>query len=933
MHRFASLLAFCAAGLLLSCAQLPDQAETPLVRTVSFRATGENATRTTLHGNAVHWSEGDKAAVFSAGDAAEFSASEIEGASCTFTGRMTGEGPVYALYPYSAEATCNEGVISTVLPSVQRPLPGGFDPAAALAVSRADKAGDAMFFKNAGALVRFSIGEETARDLVAVVLKSTAGTPLSGKTDLSLSSGSPVATMTEGSDEVTLQGRFEAGEYCFVVLPGSHHGLTLTFKKATQTGRMTSAFNGSFERSTSSDMGLLAPASWEAAANYEPVTLDLVFSNGSSFVNPFENPDLTKISTSTSSPSFPGTRAEFILPASQGGYTCAAYGSKGIARTGSGLVIGQGTGDYFECPAIPGLCLSRVTLVSGGTVAGANLSTDEGTGVTGGGLVRSAAAKGETLSWTLYGSERGRAYRIVNAASAFLYIQRLVLEYALEPNALPIGTVSPFDYGLREATTGEARYEAIYNAHCAAVALGLPLDYSGVGTVELTVSSGSKPIPLPPCTDFKGAVFKVSNTAKKCFLFSLEKVFSRVAVSGAQIDAADYSGVPALSGGLHLLRILDDQHWVNDREGFDHPADRADVVLVRDGVGSNGPVASYDTPATRINAEYCEADDTQKTFCNVSLVRDAASTQIVNLLSVRGINNLYLGNVRVETPSGTGIYDDTAIDIRHCTNLTCEDVTFDGLYCDAHETGYGLSINNTWNAVFRRIHSHNLWAAFGCNNMQDSYLEDSDVERFDIHCYGRNITVRNSTLTGKGIPCSSIFGTVLCEHVTFSDCFSYSMRTEYNAFTPFDIVLRDCELISGSQHGLVNMGKVDAKINPRPELAKKNWPNLEVDGMTVRLVAGASFFSLFHLSDTQKYPEPLGHVSSIKVKDLNYVFKTNTTVRTFVVYSSITVGNPCKVEFDHVNFLPEGASGPAQVTLNMNGNVTTKVTDSNISIY
>ena len=934
MNRVASLLSLCALGIVLSCTQHPDPAENAAVRTVSFRATGENATRTSLHGNDVYWSEGDLAAVFSADGAAAFSASEVEGASCTFTGRMPESGgTVYALYPYSAEAACNQGVISAVLPPVQCPVAGGFDPSAALSVSAADRAGDAMSFKNVGALVRFSISEETARDLVAVVLKSTAGTPLSGRADISLASGVPAVTVTEGSDEVTLQGSFEAGEYCFVVLPGSHHGLSLTFKKATLTGRMTSSFNASFERSTSSQMGTLAPASWEASSEYEPLTLELNFSNGSAFVNPFEYPDLMRLSTSTGAPSFPGTRAEFTLPASQGGYTCAAFGSKGVSRSSGVLIIGQSMGDYFECPGIPGLCLNRITLVAGGAIAGASISTDEGKAVTGGALVCSASAKGETLSWTLYGAERGRAYRLQNAASAYLSLQSLRLEYAPAPNALPAGTVSPFDYGLREATTGEARYEAIYKAHCAAVALGLGLDYSGVGTVELTVPSTSKAIPLPPATDFKGTVFKVRNDAKKCFLFSMEKIFSRVAVSGAQIDAADYSAVPALAGGLHLLRIQDDRHWVDDREGFDHPADRADVVLVRDGVGSNGPVASYSTDVTRINAEYCDADDTQKSFCNVTLVRDAASRQIVNLLSVRGVNNLYLGNVRIETPSGTGIYDDTAIDIRHCTNVTCEDLTFDGLYCDTHETGYGLSINNTWNAVFRRIHSHNGWAAFGCNNMQDSTLEDSDVERFDIHCYGRNITVRNSTLTGKGIPCSSIFGTILCEHVTFSDCFTYSMRTEYNAFTPFDIVLKDCELIAGSQHALVNIGKVDAKINPRPELAKKHWPNLEVDGLTVRLIAGASTFSLFHLSDIQKYPDPLGHLSRIKVKGLKYVYKTSSPVRTYVVYWPITVENPCEVEFDSVDFLPEGVAGPARVTLNLNGNVTSKVVDSNISIY
>ena len=161
MKKLASIL--CAAGLLFSCTQLPDRVETPPVRTVSFRATGEPATRTSLQGNAVFWTEGDRASVFSAESAAPFSASDIEGASCTFTGLLSGEeGPVYALYPYSAEAICNQGVITAVLPTVQRAVAGGFDPAAALAVAAAGRVGDPMMFRNGGALVRFSLSAETA---------------------------------------------------------------------------------------------------------------------------------------------------------------------------------------------------------------------------------------------------------------------------------------------------------------------------------------------------------------------------------------------------------------------------------------------------------------------------------------------------------------------------------------------------------------------------------------------------------------------------------------------------------------------------------------------------------------------------------------------------------------------------------------------------
>lgn len=930
MARLITLIP--ALGLVLSCSNRLEPVGSPSVRGVSFNASRELLTKTALKGNDVVWSDGDRVAVFSGSHKAEFGASEVKGSSCTLSGILPDGGTVYALYPFSEETSCKDGTVSSVLPSAQKAVKGGFDPASALAASTAEKAGDDMVFRNVGALLRFSLSAETASDLVEISLKSTSGAALSGKADIAFVDGVPTVTPSEGgSDEVVLSGHFEAGEYCFVVLPGTHDGLTMTFKKARSTGRLTSAFKGTFERSTVSEMGTVAPASWEDSDNYKPVTLDISFSNGSAFVNPFASPDLTLLPTNTTNPSYMGTRTGLTLPASDGGYVFSVFGSKGVARSANGLVFGALTGDYIEFPEIPGLCLNRVTLTAGGAFIGMNITSAEGESVIGGETVLSSSAIGEILEWTLFESERSCAYRLQTASDQFVTIKGLKLEYGLDPVAKPTGSVSPFDYGLREAATGQARFEALRRTHVAALNLGVSVDYTGVGTVELVIPSGAKPIPLTRETDFKGTVFRVHNDVGKFFLFSLENVFSKVSVSGSQIDEADYSAVPALASGLHILKVADDNHWVDDREGFDHPHDRADAFLVRDGVGSCGPVASYSTAATKINAEWCTADDSRKSLSNVTLERFAESTQNVCLASFRGQNNLYISNVTIRTPQGTGICGDTALDIRYCTNVLCEDMLFDGLYCEEHGSGYGLSINTTWNTTFRRITSHCLWAAFGCNNMQDSYLYDSDVERFDIHCYGKNITIRNSTLTGKGLPCSSLFGTVRCEDVKFVSCFLFAYRDDYNSYTPFDIVIRNCEMWVNGQNGLISMGQLDKGLNARPELSKKSWPNLDIDGLTVHLPAGMPSFSFYYINDMQRYPDPVGYISSVKVKNMTYLYSSSATFKLYVVTYPLKIDRQFNIELDNLDLAPEGYVGNIPLTVNVTGGtVSSKVTNSNV---
>lgn len=921
-------------ALSLSCSQpepepipSPGPAE-PIVKTVSFKASLESG------GKSMSWVEGDAVTLYVNGKSGKFTASAVEGSNCTLTGDKLGDGEAIAIYPYNLVSSLSNGALTVNLPSVQTSTPEGFDKSAIMAAGKAGKLGDAMVLKNQNAFLRFSIGAGTAGELFSVSVKSVSNAPLSGKVELSFAGSDPVLKVVEGNNEILLQGKFEAGEYFVPVIPGAQEDLLLTFKTASGNVEAICPVKANIEKGAVIDLGSLPPVSEENDPVFEQLVIDLPFTDGKSFQNPFASPDLTNLSGTVNTPSYPHERLEMTLPADKGGYTFAAFGTLGIVKNSvGGLCIASSMGDYFEFPAIPGMCLNTVVLTSGNAFSGVSVTGTDGTVVSGGNIVEASSARGTVIKWTLYGSVSGKSYKLVNCSSGTFAIQRIILKYGPESRKPLFDSISPLDYGLKEAKTGEDAFMAIYWAHTAAVEMGVKLDYTGVGNVEMTVPASAKSIPLPPETDFKGTVFKVLNTQLRFPLFTLGNSFSAVEVSGEAIDKADYSSIPALATGEHILNIVDNEPWVDVREGYSYGAVRRDVVLVKDGKGSNGPSSSYSTASSKPQCSICYADDSRKSIKNVTLDRDSRSTELTNFFLITGQNNLFLSNIKVKTPARTGIYGDEAIEIDHCTNVLCEDVTFDGLYNDVDESGYGFSCNNLWNATFRRITSHTLWAGFDCNNMQDSYLEDSDVERFDTHCYGKNITIKNSTLTGKGIPASSVFGRIYCEKVKFVDCFIYSMRTDYNAYVPFDIVLKDCEFSPKDQTALFHMGLIDRNANPRPELSKKNWPNVQIDKMTIHLPSKASTFSLLYVDSVESKSDPVGYITNVKLKDVTYDYGGKTSlITTYLSNKPVSVANNVNIDLVNVNMSPEGSSASAKFVTNLSGNVTWNVIGSNVNV-
>ena len=221
---------FAVAAVSVSCTKVPEQGGGI---SMVFHAGSEALTRTSLaEGNAVVWEPCDAISLFDPSRTNNIFTTEDSGTSADFAGEVSGQGVYYALYPYNGEAGISGSVISTVLPSSQEAEEGSFRTGLNLSVAEAD-AQDRLIFKNACALVKFTLGEGM-QGIVKAVLQGNNGEFLAGPVEIDVSSETPGAAVIEkdgvAAEELELAGTFSAGaDYYFVSVPVKlSKGLTLT---------------------------------------------------------------------------------------------------------------------------------------------------------------------------------------------------------------------------------------------------------------------------------------------------------------------------------------------------------------------------------------------------------------------------------------------------------------------------------------------------------------------------------------------------------------------------------------------------------------------------------------------------------------------------------------------------------------------------------
>lgn len=435
--------------------------------------------------------------------------------------------------------------------------------------------------------------------------------------------------------------------------------------------------------------------------------------------------------------------------------------------------------------------------------------------------------------------------------------------------------ISPYDFGLAKAKTGAERYNVLYEAHRAAVAAGVNVDYSGIGRISIEIPDNPKQIPLTRHNDFKGCVFVVTNRTKNCRLFKYAAKEAPVSVGRRNIDAGDFHLVEPLKKGRYLLLIEDENPWVLNRKGHNYGHQRKDVLLVENGRAKNSVTMPYDNAYSKPKCTFVTLDDKPFVFKNITIERTPGCTFVANVAYISGADNVQISNVKIQTPAND-LINDRGIMIYNCTNVTLDNVRIDGTYSQPSHSGYGFTLNNIWNLKVKRMYGKGNWGIFGNNNINTALIEGSKINRFDIHCYGRDIAFKNVEFFDLYNQYSSVFGTISHDHCTFTNFVPVLNGGSYNAFVGHDIVFSDCVFnVTAKKNCIVKLSNLGTDVNERKELSAKALPNVRIKNLTVNMTEGADYLYLFYTKSSTKEVEGLDYLSNITIDGMTVVEDAN----------------------------------------------------------
>lgn len=459
--------------------------------------------------------------------------------------------------------------------------------------------------------------------------------------------------------------------------------------------------------------------------------------------------------------------------------------------------------------------------------------------------------------------------------------------------------LTPIEFGFLEAQTDKQRYDVLLKTHQEARERGLGVSYEGVPDFSLTVTHETKSIPLSDYTDFAGVRITIANNSHNHTLFTLTQPLDSVFTNREQLNRGNFGKTKELRDGLKLLVIEDKIPWVYRRQGYAYGAQRRDILLLKNGRAINKPIYQYEEENSNPVFFYCNATPEQKVIKNVIINRAGDASHVTNFIRIEGTNNVQLSNIKINTPP-SNLVADRAISILNSTNITIENVVIDGTYSLANKSGYGISMNNVWNSHFIRLHAFGNWGVFGTNNTNHVSMEDSFINRFDIHCYGRDVFFKNTVFMNLYNQFSSLYGKLRFDNCQFINFVPVLFETSYSAYSYFELEFANCILqVDKERPYLIRAGNPSQLAYKfRKEFSKVEWPDIKIDGLIVNMPEGVKNWTLFQLSGNND--AKISALSHITVDGL-IIKAGNKRPIVKLTNKKIKLTNPLKIQLSNSN--------------------------------
>lgn len=469
-------------------------------------------------------------------------------------------------------------------------------------------------------------------------------------------------------------------------------------------------------------------------------------------------------------------------------------------------------------------------------------------------------------------------------------------------------TLNPIMFGILEVDNTKT-YNCLLETHINAKNIGNSVTYKGINDIDIIIPNNPQTIPLNDNIDFAGCTISVINNIKDLALFNYNSDTLDITIPKEEIGNTKYNGYTneELKNNTYLLIISDLNPWIQNRTGYSYGHTRKDIILVSDSTGFNDVVSTYNNEDSIPEIKYCRTTLHKKSYRNLTFIRKEGSTYITRLFGISNNNNIYINNISIITNNDNSLDGDFCISLSNCTNVTLENINIQNSYSRLDSYGYGLSFNNIYNLTIKDVKTKTNWGICGGNNLNTCYVNNCQINRFDIHCYGKNITYNNCIFSPFYQQLNSIYGKVLYNNCIFNDNIPFLHDSSYPVNTPFTLILNDC-IYNCNNKNYIYTGTLSDKIESRTELKKKCLPDIIINNLKINNTVDITRFYIYNC--TVSYIEPISYTTNIKINGLT--FKNPCTL--FVSKYTINFNNQLNIIFDKINLLGEGDLNITQET-------------------
>lgn len=455
------------------------------------------------------------------------------------------------------------------------------------------------------------------------------------------------------------------------------------------------------------------------------------------------------------------------------------------------------------------------------------------------------------------------------------YFSSFLFLFIISVCSISAQSISPIEFGLLSAVDGKERYKILLSTHQEALRKGVDVDYSGISELHIEIPANPISIPLSPYTDFKGLKLYVTNNSKNFYLFRVEQDLKSINISKHDFVSQKYLDRDEFAIGKYLLVIQDNTPWVANRKGYDYGVTRKDVILIENNKALNATIAPYSTDSSEPIFSYAKVD-TSILFCNIEIYRTANSSKMTFPLRIDNQDSVQIINVGVVTPE-TDMYGDAVFSIYNCTNVLFDNVKISGTYSKKNKYGYGIALNNVWNVKFKNMYTKSEWGIFGNYNVNTAFLYKCNINRFDVHCYGKDIYMEDCTFSDFYNQYSSMYGVIQHNRCKFSKSIPCLIDPSFNAYTSFDLYFNHCVFIMEKyKNELVYLLGFPEVCNTRPELMLKSLPNVVVTNCSVIFEDDVTDWHIF--KSDKLINNSINYISKIKIKNLSMNKNTNLSI-------------------------------------------------------